>query len=510
MIMRTVRGRTDRVVVIGAGLAGLAAALHLAGRDREVVVLERDSSPGGRAGRLDVGGYRLDTGPTVLTMRDILDETFAAVGDGVEHRLELLPLDPVYDARFADGSRLAVHSDPDAMYEEVRRFAGAAEAERYVRLRDWLGALYRAQYDRFIAANFDSPLSVLTPALARLVGMGGFRSVDARIGHFLRDERLRRVFSFQSLYAGVAPRRALAVYAVIAYMDTVAGVYFPRGGVRAVPDALAASAGDAGVTLRYDTRVAGLERRGARVTAVLTEDGDRIACDAIVSTAEPHTTYDWLGAAPRRPVPLRAAPSAAIVHVGVPAGADIAHHTIGFGAAWRRTFDELITEGRTMSDPSLLITRPTASDPTLAPPGRDLLSVLAPVPNLAAAPGLDWDADGERYLRQVLSIAAARVSPGLADSAEILATFTPADWARAGMTAGTPFSYAHTFAQTGPFRPGNLPRFVDNVVLAGSGTVPGVGVPTALISGRLAADRVTGAVRASARVRTRGVDRDAA
>ncbi|MCM6775388.1 phytoene desaturase family protein [Nocardia sp. CDC159] len=511
--MRTVRGSTDRIVVIGAGLAGLSAALHLAGRGREVVVLERDSTPGGRAGRLDLDGYLLDTGPTVLTMPDILEQTFAAVGDSVERRLELLPLRPVYDARFADGSRLAVHSEFDAMYEEVRRFAGAAEADRYARLRDWLGRLYRAQYERFIAANFDSPLSVLGPALARVVALGGFRSVDARIGRFLHDERLRRVFSFQSLYAGVAPRRALAVYAVIAYMDTVAGVFFPRGGVRALPDALAAAATDAGVDLRFGATVTGLERRGSRITAVLTAAGERFACDAVVSTAEPHVTYGWLGASPRRAVPLRAAPSAAIIHVGVPAGAEIGHHTISFGAAWRRTFDELITEGRTMSDPSLLITRPTATDPALAPPGRDLISVLAPVPNLAPRPGaapMNWDAEGNRYLRQVLSTAAERVLPGLADSAQLLATLTPADWARADMTAGTPFSYAHTLAQTGPFRPGNFPRFLDNAVLAGSGTVPGVGVPTALISGQLAADRITGAARRGPAVIPVGAGRDAA
>ncbi len=511
--MRTVRGGTDRVVVIGAGLSGLSAALHLAGRGREVVVLERNSHPGGRAGRLDAGGYRLDTGPTVLTMPDIVEQTFAAVGDSLARRLDLVSLASVYDARFADGSQLSVHSELDAMVAEVRRFAGPAEAEGYVRLRDWLTRLYHVQYERFIAANMDSPLSVLTPALGRLAAMGGFRSVDNRISHFLRDERLRRVFSFQSLYAGVSPHRALAVYAVIAYMDTVAGVFFPRGGVRALPDALAAAAGDAGVDLRYGSTVAALERRGSRITAVRTVEGDRFACDAVVSTAEPHISYGWLGTTPRRPVPLRAAPSAVVVHVGLPEGTDIGHHTISFGAAWRRTFEELIDEGRLMSDPSLLITRPTATDPTLAPPGRDLLSVLAPVPNLAprqGVPALDWHSQGEPYARRILEVAAERVLPGLADSADILATLTPADWARADMTAGTPFSYAHSLTQTGPFRPNNFPRTTDNMVLAGSGTVPGVGVPTALISGQLAADRITGSTRRPAGAVIVGAGRGAA
>jgi phytoene desaturase len=491
-VVRTVRGRTDRVVVVGAGLSGLAAALHLAGRGREVVVVEREPVPGGRAGRLDVGGYRLDTGPTVLTMPDIVEETLGAVGESVSDRLDLAPLSPVYRAHFADGSDLAIRSDADAMAEEVRAFAGPEEAAGYLRLREWLGRLYRAEYDRFIASNVDSPLGLLSPSLARLVALGGFDTLDRRVGHFLRDERLRRVFSFQSLYAGVAPRRALAIYGVIAYMDTVAGVFFPRGGVRALPDALAAAAAAAGVRFEFGTSVTALRRSGSRVTAVRTDRGEELDCDAVVLTTEPELSYRLLGRAPRRPVPLRAAPSAVVVHLGTPADHDTAHHVISFGAAWRRTFDELIDQGRTMSDPSFLITRPTASDPALAPPGRDLLSVLAPVPNTDRG-HIDWDRRGESYAHEMLEAVERRLMPGLTGSAEVLHTITPADWARAGLTAGTPFSYAHSLAQTGPFRPGNFPRWLDNAVLAGSGTVPGVGVPTALISGRLAADRVTGA-----------------
>jgi phytoene desaturase len=488
--MRTVRGRTDRVVVVGAGLSGLAAALHLAGRGREVTVVEREQVPGGRAGRLDVGGFRLDTGPTVLTMPDILDETLGAVGDSLERRLDLVPLSPAYQAHFADGSRLSVHSELDAMVDEVTAFAGAGEAEGYVRLRDWLGELYRAEYDSFIAANLDSPLALLTPRLARLAALGGFSTLGRQVARFVRDERLRRVFTFQSLYAGMAPHRALAVYGVIAYMDTIAGVFFPRGGIRAVPDALAAAAADAGVRFRYGETVTALARRHRRVTAVHTDGGDPLPCDAVVLTTEPAVSHRLLGRAPLRPVPLRAAPSAVVAHVSAPAGQDCGHHVLAFGAAWRSTFDELITAGRTMSDPSLLITRPTATDPWLAPPGRDLVSVLAPVPNLDVG-RIDWERRGRAYAEEIVAVAARRVLPGLTGRAEPLHVLTPADWAAMGHTAGTPFSYAHSLPQTGPFRPGNFPRHLDNAVLAGGATVPGVGVPTALISGRLAADRIT-------------------
>src|ERR1700742_1504180 len=286
--MRTISGRSDHGVGVGAGLAGLAAALHLAGRGREVTVIERRCHPGGRAGRLNVGGYRFDTGPTVLTMPGLLAEPLAAVGEELSDRLDLVRLDPAYRAAFADGSALDVHTDADAMTDAVAAFAGPAEAAGYRRLRAWLTELYQREFSQFIAANFDSPLSLVTPNLARLAGLGAFRRLEPAIGRFIADERLRLVFSFQSLYAGESPTHALAIYAVIAYMDTVAGVYFPRGGMRAVPDALAAAAASAGVKLHYDATVTTLERSGDgdRVTAVRTASGLRVPCDAVVLVTE--------------------------------------------------------------------------------------------------------------------------------------------------------------------------------------------------------------------------------
>ncbi|MFK4088216.1 phytoene desaturase family protein [Kribbella sp. NPDC020789] len=492
MTIRTVSGPTDRVVVVGAGFAGLAAALHLAGRGREVVVLERSGVPGGRAGRHTIDGHHFDTGPSVLTMLDVIDETFAAVGADRSELLELDELDPAYETRFADGSLLRVHRDADEMAQAVREFAGPDEAAGYLRLREWLQRLYRIEFDQFIAANYDSPLSMLSPALAAVVAAGGFRRLDRMVGRFLRDERLRRVFTFQSLYVGVAPQTALALYGVIAYMDTVAGVYFPRGGIAALPDAMAQAASAAGVTFRYGAEVDALERSGSRVRAVHTSDGVRHECDAVVLTTELPVSYRLLARPTRRPLALKPAPSAFVVHLGVNKRLPgIAHHTLSFGEAWRSTFSELIDEGQLMRDPSLLVTRPTATDPRLAPPSQETLSILAPVPNLNRGV-FNWDRDGDRYAAELIALTEQRLGTEFASAITVRHLLTPADWARQDMVAGTPFAWSHTFLQTGPFRPGNFPRGTDNVVLAGGGTVPGVGVPTALLSGRLAADRITG------------------
>jgi phytoene desaturase len=497
--MRTVPGSTDHVVVVGAGLAGLSTAMQLAGQGRSVTVVERYDFPGGRVGQADIRGYRIDTGATVLTMPDIIEDAFDAVGASMGDYLELIKLDPAYRASFADGSHLDVHTDADAMAEAIRQFAGPDQAAGYMRLREWLTELYTLEIEGFIGANFSSPLSLLTPKLARLAAIGGFRGWEKMVSRFISDERVQRIFTFQALYAGVPPQHALAAYAVIAYMDTVAGVYFPRGGMRALPEAMAAAAADAGVAFRYGSSVTKLEQSGSRVTAVCTDSGDRIACDAVVLTTELPLTYQLLGRTPRRPIKMRPAPSAVVMHVGVPSvGSALQHHNISFGGKWSETFDEIIRDGVLMSDPSLLVTMPTAGDPTLAPPGRDLLYVLAPCPNLEVGK-INWSAEGDIYAREMLATAAQRLLPGLERDADILDVVTPADWARQGMTAGTPFALAHTFSQTGPFRPANLVRGVDNAVLAGGSTVPGVGVPTALLSGRLAAERVTGTIEKSPR-----------
>lgn len=284
-------------------------------------------------------------------------------------------------------------------------------------------------------------------------------------------------------------------------MDTVAGVWFPKGGMNALPRAMADAAADAGGEFRWSAEVEALERSAGRVRAVRLATGERIACDAVVLTPDLPVVHRLLGRAPRRPVPLRHAPSAVVLHAGTDRiWPELAHHTLSFGAAWEHTFDELTRTGRLMSDPSLLITRPTTHDPSLAPPGRHLHYVLAPCPNTTTGPSAGtWRGGlGERYRDSLLAVLERRGLHGFASSLDRELLVTPADWTAQGHAAGTPFSVSHTFAQTGPFRPRNLVRGYDNVVLAGCGTTPGVGVPTVLLSGKLAAARITGLARTTA------------
>ncbi|GAB3151065.1 phytoene desaturase family protein [Micromonospora sonneratiae] len=493
--MRTVTGRTDRVVIVGAGLGGLACALHLAGSGRQVTVLEREPVPGGRAGRLSIEGYEFDTGPTVLTMPDLIAEALGAVGEELTDWLELSPLDPTYRAHYPDGSTLDVIADTARMAAEVSRVCGPREADGYLRFVDYARNLWQLERRDFIDRNLDSPIDLLTGNLLRLVAAGAFRRLQTKVDQFFADPRTRRIFSFQAMYAGLAPHDALAIYTVIAYLDSVAGVYFPRGGMHAVSRALAGAAEKHGVQIRYGTTVDKVETSAGRAAAVRTTDGERVPADVVVLNPDLPTAYQEL-LPPTRTRRIRYSPSCVVLHVGSrQAYSRIAHHNIHFGRAWQGTFDEVIKRGRLMSDPSLLVTNPSRSDPSVAPAGRHSYYVLAPVPNLDRA-DLPWrDGLADRYADELVSTLESRGYVGFGDGIEVSRVVTPADWADAGMAAGTPFAAAHDLFQTGPFRPTNLHRTLSNVVFVGSGTQPGVGVPMVLISGKLAAARVTGGAR---------------
>lgn len=483
------------VVIIGAGLGGLSTACHLAGVGHEVTVVEAGDRPGGRAGRIEREGYRFDTGPTVLTMPDLISRCFEAVGADMADFLTLHRVDPMYRACYTDGSELRVWHGREAMAEEIRQVCGPKDAASYHRFVDWLTTLYRLEMPNFIERNFDSPLDLLRPLKpgVQLLRAGGFGQLAASVGRYFDDERLRRIFSFQAMYAGLAPYQALALFAIITYMDSVNGVYVPEGGMHALPVAMASAAEKAGVSFRYGTPVERLLlERGTSgpVRGVRLRGGEVIPASRVVCNVELPVAYRaFLPGleAPRVARRGRYSPSAAVWHVGVkgdlPAGAG--HHNIHFGREWRSSFQALLRDGRRMPDPSRLVTVPSVDDAGLAPEGAHTLYVLEPVPNLDGA--VDWTTERARLRRDLLE---AVENLGYPVDIEVEELVDPLDWEAQNLERGTPFSLSHRFLQTGPFRPANVDRRVPGLVFTGAGTVPGVGVPMVLVSGMLAAERV--------------------
>ncbi|MHB8275905.1 MAG: phytoene desaturase family protein, partial [Dermatophilaceae bacterium] len=413
----------------------------------------------------------------------------------------------------ADGTALSVTSNVDEMAERIRAFSGSAgsdgtrDADGYRRYVEFVTRLYRLQMRDFIDRNFDSPVDLVGSSLAKLVALRGFSRLAPTVARYFHDERLQRVFSFQAMYAGVSPERALAIYAVISYMDLVEGVFYPVGGMNALPTAMEAAARKAGVEFDYDTRVTAATWHGDRVVELQSLDGRTWSPDAVVMTPDRPAALELLGRTPHRSlmggrsvtgrrsatsgtVRTRYSPSCVVLAAGVKnTWPDAAHHTMNFGHAWSRVFDDL-DAGRLMRDPSFLVSLPSVTDPGLAPAGRSSAYVLFPAPNLDHTHPVDWATLRGPYREHMLKTVENAGYQGFGDAIDAELLITPQDWADRGLGAGTPFAAAHTFGQTGPFRSSNT--LGDNVVFAGSSTTPGVGVPMVLISGRLAAERLTG------------------
>ncbi|KNX36964.1 phytoene desaturase family protein [Luteipulveratus halotolerans] len=479
------------VIVVGAGLAGLSAALHLTGAGREVTVLESADGPGGRAPRLQRSGYSLDTGPTVVTVPGVLADAFAAVGEDLDDHVRLLPVDPAYVAQLHDGSTLALTTDSAVMASRIQALAGPGDAAGYLRLVDHLRALYCVELPSFIDRNLGSPASLANRSLLDIVRLQGFSRLDRVIARYFEDERLRRAFSFQALYAGVSPARALGVFAIITAMDLVEGVTYPQGGINAIPAAMAGALARHGAEIRYGTTVTSVVDDG-RSVSVTTADGVRHVADSVVLTCEPDSAATLLGDRSPRALrrPVRLSPSCVVLAAGVRRRIPgRGHHTIHLGNAWDEVFDDL-DRGRLMRDPSFLVSVPSRTDPTIAPPGHDVLYALFPAPHLRHRTALDWETLRPSYRRHMLDHLDAAGFGDLSPHLEAEELITPADWMRRGFAGGTPLSAAHTFSQSGPFRTPN--QVTDRIVLAGSGTTPGIGVPMVVISGRLAAERLVG------------------
>ncbi|HVX87466.1 MAG TPA: phytoene desaturase family protein, partial [Gemmatimonadales bacterium] len=273
-------GRDDArsAVVVGAGIGGLAAALRLARRGYRVTVLERHSVPGGRAGVWRSAGFTFDTGPSLVLMLEVWRKLFDDLGRRFEDYVDLIQVDPNYRVTFPDGSTLDMTSRVNRLLEEFERL----EAGSGPRLLDYLARtarLYRGGL-RFISRSMHRLRAMLSGADLRMLSVAGaFGDLQALVGRYVKDERLQQALSFQSLYLGLSPYDALAIYALLPYAEIGGGVHYPRGGMHQLALALERLCGEFGVTIRYDAEVVELEKRAGGIVAARLADGERVTAD---------------------------------------------------------------------------------------------------------------------------------------------------------------------------------------------------------------------------------------
>jgi phytoene desaturase len=474
-----------RFIVVGAGLGGLATALRLSHLGHRVTVLEKTDQVGGRNREVKVGPATFDGGPTLLMMLDPFRKLFEDVGERLEDQLQLSLCDPGYRVFFADGARIEGTPNVARMIRQIQDLSDPEDALAYPRLLGDLAALYEASIPNFVRKNFYGPADFFAPRSLGLVRrhrmLGNLASGIAR---YVRDPRLRMLFSFQTMYLGLSPYEAPWVYAVLTYMEYGEGIWYPKGGMVEVCRSVARLAERRGTNVRLNAPVAKIE--GNRVVL---ESGETLEADAVICNADlPYAERELASRPAPRADRRRYSCSAYMLYLDYEGELpQLLHHNVFFGRDFEGNLADIFTREKLPEDPAFYACVSARSDPQQAPAGHENLYVLVPCPNLDRP----WaTADGCELQERVFSRLASEVG---FDPTRVAAMreYSPIDWKEdLNLDHGAAFGLSHHFAQSAFFRPGNRSRSNPNLYYVGASTVPGNGLPMVLISAELVEDRL--------------------
>lgn len=482
-------------VVVGAGAGGMAAAAHLARAGLRVTVVEQTDRAGGRCGQIARHGHRFDTGPTLLVMPELYELEFAALGASLRDRLDLRRVDPTYHLVFDDGSRLALTSDMQSLRAQLEAVEpGSFDAcLRYLQE----GARhYRRAMDHVVRRNFRTLGEFIGPAtLPALLRMGALRNHYRHLGSFFRSPRLKAAFSFQDMYMGLSPFEAPATFSLMQYSELAEGVWFPQGGMARIAEALHAIAVQNGADFRFNAPVARIEVEGAQARAVILTDGERLAADLVLANADLHYVYRDLlppdGTAARLERRRYSCSTISFLWGLDRAYPQLPAHTLFLCDAYRENFEAITRRHALADEPSVYVHAPARLDPAMAPPEQDTLVAIVPVGHLDPRGGQDWDDLTRRARCAALTRLARLGAADLEAHLKFEICLGPADWQRRfNLVRGATHGLAHTLTQMGYLRPHNRHARYRNLYFAGASTHPGTGLPTAIVSGRLAAERM--------------------
>lgn len=477
-------------VVIGSGFGGLAAAVRLGARGYRVTVLEKLDAPGGRACVHRQDGFTFDAGPTVITAPFMFEELWALCGRRMADDIDLRPVAPYYRIRFDDGECFDYSGDAASMRAEVARFSpdDVAGYERFLKASE---AIFKVGFEELGDKPFDSWTDMVR-VLPALLKLEGYRTVWTLACKHVKDARLRVVLTFQSLLVGGNPFSTTSVYCLIAFLERRWGVHFPMGGTGSLVTGLVSLIEGQGGAVRCNRGVAQITVKDGTATGVRLENGEMIAADVVVSNADSAWTYRHLVSAEHRHrwtdariEKARYSMSLFVWYFGTKRQyPDVAHHTIALGPRYRELLTDIFDRKVLADDFSLYLHRPTATDPSLAPPGCDAFYVLSPVPHLQS--GTDWAEHAEPYRLAIQRRLQETMLPGLADEIVTSRLLTPQDFQdRLSSFRGAAFSLEPVLTQSAWFRPHNRSEEIAGLYLVGAGTHPGAGLPGVLSSARV-------------------------
>ena len=478
-----------KAVVIGSGFGGLAAAIRLSCKGYAVDVLEKLDQPGGRARVHRQDGFTFDAGPTIITAPFLLEELWQLCGRRFADDVDLRLMDPFYRIRFHDGSHFDYSGDEAAMCREVARF-NPHDVPGYLRLMEVAQLCRRLGFEEMGSVAFDK-LGDLIKALPSFARMGAWRTIYDVVASHIRDPQLRVVMSFHPLLIGGNPFSVTSAYALIHALERNWGVHSAMGGTGAIVQGLVRLLAERGVPIRCNTPVHRIRVQQGRAVGVELDGGEWVPADIVVSNADSAWTYRHLIEAEHRPHWTNRRIERGRYSMGLfvwyfgtrQTYPDVPHHMMVLGPRYKELLTDIFKRHHLAEDFSLYLHRPTATDPSLAPPGCDTFYVLAPVPHLDS--GTDWPRESERYRAAIEAVLEASVLPGLRDAVVSSKVTTPQDfqddlWSFKG--AG--FGLEPLLLQSAWFRPHNRSEDVAGLYMVGASTHPGAGVPGVLMSAK--------------------------
>lgn len=484
----------SHVVVIGAGFGGIAAALRAKAKGHHVTLIDRCPRLGGRAQVIERNGFKHDAGPTVITAPFLFEELFALFNETLSDHIHFVPLKPWYRFEFADGERFDYGGSLEETIAEIRRLS-PTDVAGYYKLLAHSQKLFNLGFTRLSDRPFHS-IWFMFSQIPQLVLLGAWRTVWKMVCKYIKNDYLRQAFSIQPLLVGGNPFDTTSIYGLIHFLEQAHGVHFAMGGTGAIVDALHQLMLRQGVHVRLNTTVNKIEAaRGAIKSVEITAaDGVReiVLADYVVSNADPAYLYkNILGeknssmAARFKTKHWQKSMGLFVLFFGTNKKYDsVAHHTIWMGARYETLLEDIFEKKILADDFSIYLHRPTATDPSFAPPGGDSFYALVPVPNLQA--DINWEVAAPILSQRVIDALSQRTLPGLDESIVDPFHMTPSDFEERYLSPdGAGFSVSPLFSQSAWFRFHNRGEGLRNLFLVGAGTHPGAGLPGVLSSAKV-------------------------
>ncbi len=485
-----------KALVIGAGFGGLSSAALFAREGYDVTVLEKNSSPGGRAMQFSEKGFTFDMGPSWYMMPEVFERYFSHFGKTPSTFYKLVHLDPHYRIFFGKDDILDMLPDKEKNFEAFEKIEPGS-VEKIKRYLDKSKELYEIAMKYFVYKNYNSVFDMFDIKFAGVASkMPVLSSMNSYISKYVKDERLKKILLYTTVFIGGVPDNTPALYTLMSHIDFNVGVFYPMGGMYSIVQALENLCEENGVTLKLKTPVEKINVKDGRAVSV-TAAGKEYEADIIISNADmPYTEMSLLDKKyqtyPKKYWEKKTiAPSAFILYLGVKGKVDkLKHHTLFFTYDWEKHFADMYKDPEWPEEPSMYVCCPSKTDPSVAPKGDENLFVLVPI-----APGLsDTPEIRQSYEKKILDILEDTLGESIQDRLIIKKTLSINDYTSLyNAYQGTALGLAPNFFQTAFFRPNNFSKKVRNLYYVGQDTVPGVGVPMALISAELAVERIRNA-----------------